>query len=174
LLEASDLDLLRPLNVGAETVGTLTTAGSLFFVGTPEFGIDCIRRGAPGTDSTNRVRSSRPLLEQVFDAVLAIRTANRVMHSGTGLTQAQTRGIPQRATREAMVNGVTHRDWLSPPHTTIEHVGEALTVTSPAVYQAMFAPTTSSPTPRCPATEAWPRSWPPSASPNAKASESTA
>lgn len=131
LVIATDHDLLRRLNVVADTNGTLTNAGSLLFVGTPNYGIDYIRRDAPGADSTNRVRSTRSLLEQVFDADQAIRTANRVVHAGDGLAHAQRRAIPPRAAREAMVNGVTHRDWLSTQPTTIEHIGDTLTVTSP-------------------------------------------
>jgi len=130
LLAATDHDLLRRLNV-VDSDNTLTNAGSLLFVETPDYGIDYIRRDTPGSDSTNRVRSTRSLLEQVFDADQAIRTANRVVHSGEGLAQAQRRAIPPRAAREAMVNGVTHRDWLSHQPTTIEHTGDTLTVTSP-------------------------------------------
>lgn len=128
---ATDHDLLRRLNVVTDTDGTLTNAGSLLFVGTPDHGIDYIRRDTPGADSTNRVRSRRALLEQVHDTDQAIRTANRVLHSGQGLAQGQLRAIPARAAREAMVNGVTHRDWLTTQPTTIEHTGDTLTVTSP-------------------------------------------
>ncbi len=131
LVAATDHDLLRRLNVVSDANGTLTNAGSLLFVGTPDYGIDYIRRDAPGADSTNRVRSTRSLLEQVFDADQAIRTANRVVHAGDGLAQAQRRAIPPRAAREAMVNGVTHRDSLSTQPTTIEHIGDTLTVTCP-------------------------------------------
>ena len=128
---AIDHDLLRRLNVIADTDETLTNAGSLLFVETPDYGIDYIRRDTPGADSTNRVRSKRALLEQVYDADQAIRTANRILHSGQGLAKGQHRSIPPRAAREAMVNGVTHRDWLTTQPTTIEHTGDTLTVTSP-------------------------------------------
>ena len=128
---ATDQDLLRRLNLFADNAGTLTNAGSLLFVETPDHGVDYIRRDSPGGDSTNRVRSKRALVEQVYDVDQAIRTANRVLHTGEGLAHGQLRAIPPRAAREAVVNGVTHRDWLTTQPTIVEHVGDTLTVTSP-------------------------------------------
>jgi ATP-dependent DNA helicase RecG len=65
LAEASTQDLLRRLHL-VDGEGRLTNAGSLLFVGTPDVGIDYTRRDYPGGDSSSRVRSSRPLLEQIF------------------------------------------------------------------------------------------------------------
>lgn len=140
LLGATDEDLLRRLNVVADTAGTLTNAGSLLFVGTPDDAIDYIRRDVPGGDSSNRVRSSRPLVEQVYDVDQAIRTANRVVHTGAGLSKGQTRAIPLRAAREAVVNGVVHRDWISTHPTTVEHIGDTLVVTSPGGFPGGVQP----------------------------------
>jgi len=39
-----------------------------------------------------------------------------------------------RAAICGIVNGAVHRDWLSPQPTTVEHVGETLTVTSPGGF----------------------------------------
>jgi ATP-dependent DNA helicase RecG len=61
LAAGTDRDLLRRVNV-ATGDGRLTNAGSLLFAGTPEFGIDCIRREIRGGDSVNRIRSRRPLI----------------------------------------------------------------------------------------------------------------
>ena len=131
LAEATDHDLLRRLNLVADEDGTLTNAGSLLFVGTPDVGIDYLRRDRPGTDSTYRVRSSRALLEQLHEVDQAIRAANRTIHAGEGLAKGQLQAIPPRAAREAVVNGITHRDWFSSQPTTVEHLGDTLTVTSP-------------------------------------------
>jgi ATP-dependent DNA helicase RecG len=131
LLDATNADLLRRLNLVADAKGTLTNGGSLLFVGTPDDGIDYIRRDVPGGDSTNRTRSNRPLLVQVHEVDQAVRAANRVLHSGDGLAKGQLRAIPMRAAREAIVNGVVHRDWLTTEPTTVEHTGDTLTVTSP-------------------------------------------
>lgn len=134
LAGASDEDLLRRLNVVADAEGALTNAGSLLFVGTPDIGIDYIRRDVPGGDSTNRERSARPLIEQVYEVDRAAAAANRVVHVSGGLAHGQQRAIPERALREALVNGVVHRDWLTAQPTVVEHVGDALTVTSPGGF----------------------------------------
>ncbi len=140
LADATDEDLLRRLNLVADAEGTLTNAGSLLFVATPDDGIDYIRRDVPGGDSSNRMRSKRALVEQVHDVDQAIRTGNRVIHGGTGLSKAQARAIPPGAAREAVVNGVVHRDWLSTQPTTVEHVGDSIVVTSPGGFPGGVQP----------------------------------
>lgn len=139
LAAASDPDLLRRLGV-ATGDGRLTNAGSLLFVGTPEVGIDYIRRDFPGGDSTNRVRSNRPLIEQVWEVDQASQASNRLVHVPEGFAHGQLRAIPSRAVREVIVNGVVHRDWLSPQPTTVEHTGDMLTVTSPGGFIGGITP----------------------------------
>ena len=116
LAAVTDEDLLRRLNV-VDGEGRLTNAGSLLFVGTPQVGLDYIRRDVPGGDSTNRVASDRPLLEQVWDVDRASQAANRIVHRAGGFAHGQRRALPARAAREAIVNGAVHRDWLSPQPT---------------------------------------------------------
>jgi ATP-dependent DNA helicase RecG len=139
LASASDRDLVRRLNV-VDGDGRLTNAGSLLFVATPDVGIDYIRRDMPGGDSTNRVGSARPLLEQVWDVDQASQASNRLVHVPEGFAHGQLRAIPPRAVREAIVNGVVHRDWLSPHPTTVEHIGDVLTVTSPGGFIGGVSP----------------------------------
>jgi ATP-dependent DNA helicase RecG len=126
-------DLLRRLNV-VDGDGRLSNAGSLLFVATPAVGIDYIRRDVPGGDSATRVRSERALLEQVADVDQGASNLNRAVHLGDQFARGQFRAIPPRALREAIVNGVVHRDWLSPQPTVVEHVGDVLTVTSPGGF----------------------------------------
>jgi len=133
LMQATDEDLVRRLNL-VDGEGWLTNAGSLLLVGTPGVGIDYIRRDYPGGDSTIRVASKRPLLEQVWDVDQASQAANRIMHLPGGFAHNQVRAIPVRAVRESIVNGVVHRDWLSDQPTTAEHVGDTLVVTSPGGF----------------------------------------
>jgi ATP-dependent DNA helicase RecG len=139
LASASNEDLLRRLHL-VDGEGRLTNAGSLLFVGTPDVGIDYIRRDHSGGDSTSRVRSARPLLEQVWEVDQASQASNRVVHVPEGFAHGQLRAIPGRAAREAIVNGVVHRDWLSSLPTTVEHVGDTLTVTSPGGFIGGIAP----------------------------------
>lgn len=139
LASTTDEDLVRRLNlVGGD--GRLTNAGSLLFVGSPQVGVDYIRRDVPGGDSTNRLRSDRALLEQVWEVDKASQTSNRRVHVPEGFAHGQRQAIPPRAVREAIVNGVVHRDWLSPQPTTVEHVGDVLTVTSPGGFIGGIAP----------------------------------
>ncbi|MGH3443227.1 MAG: ATP-binding protein, partial [Nitriliruptorales bacterium] len=133
LVAATDEDLLRRLNVVTGD-GILTNAGSLLFVGSPDVGLDYIRRDVPGADSTNRVRSSRPLLEQTWEVDQASQAANRVVHVAEGFAHGQLRALSPRAVREAIVNGSVHRDWGSPQPTVIEHIGDTLVVTSPGGF----------------------------------------
>lgn len=139
LAAASDLDMLRRLGL-ATGDGRLTNAGSLLFVGTPGVGIDYIRRDFPGGDSVNRIRSRRPLVEQVWEIDQASQASNRLVHVPEGFAHGQQRAIPGRAVREVIVNGVIHRDWLSPQPTTVEHVGDMLTVTSPGGFVGGVTP----------------------------------
>jgi len=133
LAQASNEDLLRRLNVVTGD-GKLTNAGSLLFVATPTDAIDYIRSDAPGTDSTNRICTSRPLIEQIYQVEQAALAADRVVHLSEGFAHGQVRAIPERALRESIVNGVVHRDWLSPLPTTVERIGDTLTVSSPGGF----------------------------------------
>ncbi len=132
-------DLLRRLNV-VDGESRISNAGSLLFVATPAVGIDYIRRDVPGGDSTARVRSDRALLEQVADVDQVASNLNRAVHLGDQIARGQFRALPARAVREAIVNGVVHRDWLSPQPTLVEHVGDVLTVTSPGGFIGGIGP----------------------------------
>ena len=133
LADAGDGDLIRRLNV-VDGRGRLTNAGSLLFVATPAIGIDYLRRDVPGGDSTNRVRGRGPLLSQIADVEKAAADANRTRHVPLGFVVRRTRSIPPLVIREAIVNGVVHRDWHSPQPTTVEHIGDQMTVTSPGGF----------------------------------------
>jgi len=133
-------DMVRRLNlVGGD--GKLTNAGSLLFVATPGDGLDYIRRVVPGAESSHREQLEfRPLLEQIYKVENAFSAANRTVHLPRGLVNRQILAIPSRAFREALVNGVTHRDWLSPHPTTVEHIGDQITVTSPGGFIGGITP----------------------------------
>ena len=139
LVDATDADLLRRLNLVRDS-HHLTNAGSLLFVETPWSGVDYVRRDMPGGDSTLRIEGAGPLLTQVHEVERAGEVSNRVTHTAEGFAHGRVRAIPARTLREAIVNGVVHRDWLSPQPTTIEHVGDTLTVTSPGGFLGGVAP----------------------------------
>ena len=107
---------------------------------TPWPGVDYIRRDMPGGDSTLRIEGTGPLLAQVRKVEQACEVANRITHTAKGFAHGRTRAIPPGTLREAIVNGVVHRDWLSRQPTTIEHVGDTLTVTSPGGFLGGVTP----------------------------------
>jgi len=140
LADASDADLLRRLNAVVDG-GRLTQGGALLFVGRDTSAIDYIRRDASGGDSVIRLR--RPglgLLEELYDVEQAIAAANPAVHLATGLSVGQLRQLPRLAVREAIVNGVVHRDWRSPAVTTVEHTGATLVVSSPGGFVGGVTP----------------------------------
>ncbi len=133
LSAATDEDLLRRVGL-VDHRDRLTNAGTLLFVTTPDIGIDYLRRQVPGGDSTNRVRGTGPLLAQIYEVEQAGKDANRISHVRLGFVHRPVRSIPSRAVREAIVNGVVHRDWSSPQPTTVEHIGDVMTITSPGGF----------------------------------------
>ena len=140
LADTTDEDLIRRLNL-VDGGGRLTNAGSLLFVATADIGIDYIRRDVPGGDSTNRVCGSGPLLKQIADVEQAAADANRIRHVPLGFVVRRIRSIPSLVIREAIVNGVVHRDWHSLQPTTVEHIGDQMIVTSPGGFIGGVSPT---------------------------------
>lgn len=140
LATATQPELLRRLNV-VTADGYLTNSGALAFVGRPEPALDYIRREVAGGDSTSRVRDGgRSLIEEVAAVEEAIAIYNGVRQVRRGLVVGRVRDLPALAVREAIVNGVVHRDWASPAPTVIEHVGRSLVVTSPGGFVGGVTP----------------------------------
>jgi ATP-dependent DNA helicase RecG len=134
LARARDGQLLNRLNVVTHD-GMLTNAGVLAFVGRGRPGLDYIHRDHAGGDSTARVRrSDRSVLEELAEIFLTIDANNATRHVQTGLVVRQIRDIPVLAAREAVVNGVAHREWGISDPTVVEHVGRTLRVTSPGGF----------------------------------------
>ncbi|MFC6011742.1 ATP-binding protein [Nocardia lasii] len=134
LAEATTAELLRRLNASTAD-GYLTEAGKLLFVGRTAPSLDYIRRDYSGGDSTDRVRrTDRSVIEQLAEVFINARANNPIQHLSRGLASGQVRELPERAIREAIVNGVAHRDWNSPEPTVIEHIGRTLRVTSPGGF----------------------------------------
>lgn len=134
LAGASDADLLRRLNL-MDHDGYLTNAGALMFVTTPMPAIDYIRREIAGGDSTARFQRPGPLIEQLYEVERAADAHNRLIHlQGHGFAFGQVHSLPPAAVREAIVNGVTHRDWQVDQVTLVEHTGDVLVVNSPGGF----------------------------------------
>lgn len=139
LANASDADLLRRLNV-ATNAGTLTNAGLILFTERRIAALDYIRRPAPGADSRLRLNApGRSVLEELRQVLAAYATQTDFFHA-EGVARGQIRELPERAVREAVVNGIAHRDWNSDNPTVIEHVGDRLSVTSPGGFVGGITP----------------------------------
>lgn len=134
LASVSDPELLRRLNVVTRD-GYLTNAGALAFVGRELPALDYVRRTVPAGDSRRRVRAGgRSLLEEVDEVESVIDAFNEERHVRRGLVIGRLRELPPAAIREAIVNGVVHRDWASAAPTVVEHVGRTLVVSSPGGF----------------------------------------
>lgn len=134
LAQASDQQLLRRLNAVSDQ-GFLTNAGVIAFVGRGDPCLDYIHRDQAGGDSTARVRrTGRGLLEELAEVFQNFEAHDAVLHVQRGLAIGQIRELPVRAAREAIVNGVAHREWGLADRTLVEHVGRTLRVTSPGGF----------------------------------------
>lgn len=133
LAAATDRDLVRRLNL-CDDDGRLVNAGALLLCAGPAV-IDYRRREVAGGDALTRVNvAGRSLLEQLSQTIDALRVNNPLVELDISWVRGQASRIPDLAAREALVNGITHRDWLSPTATEIEHVGDRLAVTSPGGF----------------------------------------
>ncbi|MBK8460202.1 MAG: putative DNA binding domain-containing protein [Micropruina sp.] len=134
LAAESDMNLLRRLNVVTGD-GHLTNAGALAFVGRKQPCLDYIRRDHSGGDSRLRLRrSGRSLLEELVDVLQAVEANNPLAHVQRGPVEGQLSMLPRRTAREAIVNGLAHREWGIAEPTVVEHVGNLLRVTSPGGF----------------------------------------
>lgn len=134
LAQDTDANVLRRLNVVTSS-GFLTNAGVLAFVGRGAATLDFIRREHSGGDSLLRIRrDGRSLLEELVEVFQALDASIPLIHRQQGLVIGQDRQIPRRAAREAVVNGVAHREWAISDPTVVESVGHLLRVTSPGGF----------------------------------------
>lgn len=134
LANDTDTNLLRRLNA-VTAGGFLTNAAVLAFVGRDHPCLDYIRRARTGGDSLSRIRrTGRSLVEELVEVFQAVDANTSTVHLPAGLVVGQHREIPRRAAREAIVNGVAHREWGNSEPTVVEHVGRLLRVTSPGGF----------------------------------------
>jgi ATP-dependent DNA helicase RecG len=139
LAGATDQDLVRRLSLCNEE-GRLLNAGAVLLCAGPAV-IDYRRREVAGGDAVTRVAvADRSLLEQFARVVAAVRVHNPRLELDASWVRGETNRIPDLAAREAVVNGITHRDWQLPEATEIEHVGDRYTVTSPGGFVGGVSP----------------------------------
>lgn len=137
LAKAATPDMLR--QIGVLTVDDhLTEAGALLFCPSPRPWLTWSRLDVEGGDILARddPHQSLSLLEQIHRVEALLEAANdRVTISGE-FAERTVRELPMRSAREAVLNGVVHRDWNLHEATTVTWVEEdvSLTVVSPGGF----------------------------------------
>ncbi|MFT4212730.1 MAG: ATP-binding protein [Microbacterium sp.] len=136
LAEAVDIDLLRAVGVVREDQ-TLTRAGALLFTRGSEHAVllSYTHRRTPAGQLTANEQLTGPLvvaLQRVFDLIGA-RLETTPVSIGKG-QQLHIADLPEPAVREAVVNGLMHREYFSAERTTVEHTVTQLRVSSPGGF----------------------------------------
>ena len=137
LAGASMSDLLRRL--GVLTVdGQLTEAGALLFCPAPRPWLTWTRLDVEGGDilSRDEAPAGMSLLEQIQRVETLLEAANDLVTIPGQFAERSLRKLPARSAREAILNGLVHRDWSRHEPTTVTWVEEdsSLTVVSPGGF----------------------------------------
>lgn len=133
LVNASDIDLLRALGV-VMADQMLTNAGALLFSRAYENRplVSYTHRRTPAGQLTSNEQFSGPLIvaiDRVFDLISA-RLETTPVFIGKG-QQLHITDLPEAAIREALINGIMHREYYSLDRTSVEHTTTQLRVVSP-------------------------------------------
>ncbi|MGL4176053.1 MAG: DUF5635 domain-containing protein [Dermatophilaceae bacterium] len=137
LADAKDTDLLRRLGVLTPD-GYLTEAGALLFTPAGTSRLSWARLDVPGGDvlAAEDMAPHLSLLEQINRVETLIDAANDLVTFSGSFAERTVRLLPPRAAREAVLNGVVHRDWHQAEPTTVVWVetDSTLEVTSPGGF----------------------------------------
>lgn len=116
----SRAELLRRLGVLLPE-GLLTQAGVLMFVSANRSLVTLARLDVPGGEVIGRFEPAAELalIEQVAEVEARLDAYNPVNPISKGLAEATVRSLPVRTVREAVLNGLAHRDWMSAEPTAI-------------------------------------------------------
>ena len=128
-------DLLARLGLLHDDTDSLNMAGEILLIPRDQPSIDYTYRHVPGAKSTIRRHEPGLCLLEELDLVEAEAARNNpVSEVPDGFGIARIRAIPERSLREAILNGVCHRDWNRRDPTVVEHIGDELRVTSPGGF----------------------------------------
>ena len=128
-------DLLSRLGLISEDARYLNEAGRILLATSTRPSLDYTYREVPGGPSSARVYDpGRSLLEEIGLVEAVANQNNPVTEITSGFGVHRVRAIPERALREAILNGVCHRDWTDPAPTVVEHIGSEFRVTSPGGF----------------------------------------
>ncbi|WP_419917087.1 RNA-binding domain-containing protein [Candidatus Poriferisodalis sp.] len=125
-------DLLARLGLLYGDTDSLNHAGEILLGSRAFPALDYTYRRVPGGPSLARVCEGGLSLLEELDLVEAEYTRRNPFRELTlGLAVIRVHAIPERTLREAILNGVCHRDWHQHEPTVVEHIGHELRVTSP-------------------------------------------
>ena len=128
-------DLVARLGLRSGDTDYLNKAGEILLATREQPAIDYTYREVPGGPSHVRInQSGKSLLEEIAAVEAEAARHNPVTEIQIGFAMRRVRAIPERTLREAILNGVCHRDWNDPGPTTVEHIGNELRVTSPGGF----------------------------------------
>jgi ATP-dependent DNA helicase RecG len=145
LLTLSDLDLL--LALGAVRNGQVTYAGMLLFAREEKLRELCPQHQVhyvyqvTGTEVARNDSYQTGLLsilerfEQIFTSPI-----NPEQELPLGLFRLRIPAFPVEVVREAVLNAVTHRDYLDPGEVLVRHMADHLAITSPGGFIAGITP----------------------------------
>lgn len=133
----TDTDVLR--RIGAlRSDGTLSEAAALTLCSAGRPLVEFINLNVSGGEVRNRMApdSNLSLLEQVFKVEESVNAANTRVTRVQGLSHRGVRHVADSAVREAILNGVIHRDWNRSEPTDMRWVSldNSLTVRSPGGF----------------------------------------
>lgn len=135
--DADDTQLLTRIGV-LRPSGTLSQAGALVLCPSPRSLVELSRLDVAGGDVTLRYthQPGASLLEALAEIESRIDAINAVRPQSRGFVESGQRLLPARAVREAILNGLTHRDWFQGEPTTVRwiEVDATLEVTSPGGF----------------------------------------
>lgn len=108
----TDEEVLRVLGA-LRSDGFLSEAGALLFVPQGRSYVELTMFDVPGGSVTNRVtaRPSLALIEQIAVMMNGLNSVNSFVTQQRGLVHRTLRRVPEGAVREALLNGIIHRDW---------------------------------------------------------------
>jgi ATP-dependent DNA helicase RecG len=145
LLGLSDPDLLVAL--GAVRHGHVTHAGMLLFGRTDRLRDVCPQHQVhyvyqvSGTEVARNDSFNDGLLS-ILDRIEQIFTSpvNPEHELPLGLARLRIPAFPVEVVREAVLNGVTHRDYMDPGEVLVRHAADQLAITSPGGFIAGITP----------------------------------
>ncbi|KQB87090.1 DUF5635 domain-containing protein [Corynebacterium lowii] len=134
---STDTELLR--RIGAlRSDDCLTHAGALLFCSLGRPGLEITAFDVPGGSVINRVvpPPEFSLLEQLDLVERSLEALNTFITLRTGFHHEHLRRIPEQSIREALLNGIIHRDWYRSEPTDVRwtELDSSLTVRSPGAF----------------------------------------